>query len=670
MPDLLARKRTHFILWRPATTDPVPVLVIGAADATNQAWREIPLSPVEDHTDLWGIAASDCDLRDDAVYYYWFLVRDTDPYRTGEPYNRLCTDPLATAIDRRVTAPDRPDAAGGEPAGVVRYRGGQLLPCDPGGDLPAWTTDAMPAALAPNTNLVIYELPIRWSHRRSLGSAGLGDGTFRDATALLQEVPEPLAPDLPMFEGQSSYLTALGINALEVLPPADSKTQLGWGYGTANFFAADYYLGHPDPAQPPTATTDLAALVDACHQRGVRFFVDMVMAFAQGCPYRFINFHDFFVQFGVGDPEEAGREGFGGDLWKYNYRLKGYNPIEGDEADLVPARAFMKLYVAHWLDFYRVDGLRLDSVNNINNDEFLEEFSRFARACWRERGGTDDRFVVVGEELSVPLRLVEGRRLDGLWNETFKQIVRQVVLGHQWEGAPDFVESVRRLVDCRRLGFGDVTQAINYLTSHDVGGPGNERFCNWLQNNGVIDAEQRLKLAFTLLLTAVGVPMILAGDEFGQTQELDIAAPDRGDHSKEIDPLDFALLRDDWRQRLFIHVARLIRLRTTSAALAVNDTEFIHSDTEDGRQVLAWQRGQGEDLVIVVANFSDYGTPNPDGDAEYRIGGWPATPAGLRWHEITEDRAVHPDWAGREPVLPWTARVYALVTKDLSDPCA
>ena len=63
--------------------------------------------------------------------------------------------------------------------------------------------------------------------------------------------------------------------------------------------------------------------------------------------------------------------------------------------------------------------------------------------------------------------------------------------------------------------------------------------------------------------------------------------------------------------------------------------------------------------VVVVANFSDYGTPNGL-EGEYVVPAWPATPAGGRWREITQARDVQQDKVGREPVFPWEAKVYAL----------
>src|SRR5439155_8762920 len=136
--------------------------------------------------------------------------------------------------------------------------------------------------------------------------------------------------------------------------------------------------------------------------------------------------------------------------------------------------------IAHWMLRYRIDGIRMDSVNNVRSYDFVQELTEGARNLWRRRWaeengnalGADERFLVVGEELSVPMALLEQNRLDALWNENFKRRIRQVILGRSADSDASFEDSVRRLIDCRELGFTDGAQAINYVTSHDVGGPG------------------------------------------------------------------------------------------------------------------------------------------------------------------------------------------------------
>ncbi len=104
-----------------------------------------------------------------------------------------------------------------------------------------------------------------------------------------------------------------------------------------------------------------------------------------------------------------------------------------------------------------------------------------------------------------------------------------------------------------------------------------------------------------------------------------------------------------------------MRLRTSHPALAVNETEFMHVDFNHGKRVLVWTRGPAttSERVIVVANFSDWGTPDPhDPATTYVVPTWPATPAGWRCREVTQDRLVPDEWLGREPLYPWEAKVY------------
>ncbi len=666
IPDLLRRRQTHFVLWRPGCVDPAPTLVLGlffSLYPTPAGLREIPLSPDPDFPDLWQVAAADCGLINGEIYYYWFKVKNTNPYPfSGDDEILYCTDPLATTVDRRAVciAPMPPEAGGvnsEDPASVISYRDGQLIPCDPTGEPTPWPQDHPDLNLPANSQLVIYELPTRWT---LAGEHGMGVGCFRDVLALLDAaVVAPDFPGVPVLGPGQAHLQALGVNCLELLPPADSDDVLEWGYGTANFFAPDHDLGQALGQKVATGMADLRAVVAACHRLGMRFFIDAVMAFGRNTPYTNVNFLDFLVHWGVGDPEQGDRDGFGGDLFKYNYWVEGYHPLTGKKDWFVPAREYMKLYLAHWMEHYRIDGVRLDSVNNVGNYDFLQELRDFARGHWGDRGGLDDRFLVVGEELSVPIALIHQNRLDGLWNETFKHMVRQVILGKPGGGDRSFEWTVRKVIDCRYLGFSDGTQVINYLTSHDVGGHSNERLHDYLVYQGVTDLERRIKLAFVCLLTAVGIPMILAGDEFGDQHDFDLS--DEHSHHKQVDPVAFDRLQDPWRQRLFHYVARLVKFRTQAPGLGVNDTQFLQVDYNEGKQVIVWQRGLGENAVVVVANFSDYGTPDPFGlETEYRVHNWPPTPDGYHWHEVSQNRAILPEWVGREPIFPWEAKVYTL----------
>lgn len=685
--DLLERKKTGFPLWRPAVTDPPPRLVLGRLVAGNppdfELLREAELRPVAGHPDLFEVSLAELGLPEEQVYHYWFEVTDANPASAARP-RILCTDPTAWTVDWRLLAPRLPAPFGEDdrdPAGVVKVSGGALVPCDPGGELPDFAGDAALESLPPNHRLVIYELPTTWTRFEDVDElrVSVAVGRFRDVRAMIDGGPPPprFSAASPLGPGRG-HLAELGANALELLPPADSFVDREWGYATSNYFAADHDLGFPQGHTSPTATSDLADLIRTCHQHGIRFFTDMVMAFATRASTANVNFLDFHVQLGAGDPEESDgltgerREAFGGDLFKYRFRTESYDPITGGRLELVPARRLMRTHLVRWMRDFRIDGIRLDSVKNFASWDFAQELKDHARELWRARcaeqglsgAAADARFLVAGEELAVPLGLITQGRLDALWNEKFKHYLRAALLGETHPDQPGFEATVHRLVDCRGFGFRDGAECINYLTSHDVEGVRNERLVDFLRNNGVADAddavegelEKRIKLAFACLLTAVGIPMIFAGEEYADEHDLRTAHP-----PKQVDTLNFERRDEPWRRRIFDQVVRLVALRKTADALCVNDTRFLHTDFDVGKRVLVWQRGRDgvDDPVVVLANFSGFGTPDPfRPGAEYVVPAWPAAPPGRAWREVTRDRPA-PD-AGREPVFPWEAKVYTL----------
>jgi hypothetical protein len=68
------------------------------------------------------------------------------------------------------------------------------------------------------------------------------------------------------------------------------------------------------------------------------------------------------------------------------------------------------------------------------------------------------RVLVVGEELAVPTKLVNENRIDGLWNEVFKRMVRCVIMGENDRDEPSFEWTVRKLIDYRWQGCRDMSQ--------------------------------------------------------------------------------------------------------------------------------------------------------------------------------------------------------------------
>ena len=738
MSNILERRRTHFVLWCP--TDPVnaPALLIGQIRNGNPAtFHELTKEPLQRATNqagpiagLWELAANTLGLADGETYHYWFEVDNTFPGSTGRI--QVC-DPLAFVVDYRLLAPANPFLS--HPASVIGWSGGELVARDPNGEKAEPAVAPFPS-LPANNRVVLYELPTAWTNATGADQFERAVGTFRDARALVQTgVPAANFPGIQATRFDPPYLVQLGVNALELLPPADSIYAREWGYGTSHYLAPDYELGYPEGHLSPTSNLDLTLLVNACHQQGIRVFLDVVLGFMKEEPYRYIDFPSFYLEDPKKHPDDpdaySSRKGgrkefrnpFGASCPRYTKTVTTYDPVSGDVKAISPARQHMFTFLTRWMRDFQIDGVRVDSVENVANWDFVRDFKDEARTQFKARypteagGAADARVLVVGEELTLPRELLSDRRLDGLWNEPFQGRVRAALLGES-AGDLSFEDTVRRAINCTLDGvFADGSQAINYLTSHDVEGSRKERLYTLMEavvplrsseplfDRGAIEAQvraeirsrdgdpstddqrraedkavkdgadriilhkarlRRIKLGFVCQLTAVGIPMILAGEEFGDQHDLfDRHGNVTNAGGKQVDPVNYGRFEEPDRRELFDYVARLVKLRTSHPALGVNDTGFLHYDPNEGKRVVVWKRGSDADPVVVVANFSDYTTPNALSlGAEYVVPHWPPTPAGFHWFEVTQGRDVQTGRHDREAIFAWEAKVYRVVPGD------
>ncbi|KAH8650186.1 glycoside hydrolase superfamily [Xylariales sp. PMI_506] len=654
--DLLDRRREKFLLWAPGRDfgSTPPQLVLGTYDTASSSFNQQGRHPlVKNQTlDLWELDPTDADLGiSEGVYHYWFEVDDTSPESRGK---MLVTDPLAYTVDYRKGLVQGTDDWE-QPSSVIKLRDGKLWPCDPEGTEPAIAQKTDMGNMPGNSHLVIYELPTSWVKEGTDSRGPLVDvGTFRDVQALFDlSSPGDRFSTLDVVKNEA-LLADLGINALELLPAADSKTTDEWGYATAHYLAPDFDLG---------TSSELIGLVDTIHARNIRFLTDVVMAFGHD-PYGYINFYQFHLRPSDerGNPDSYQshsnpgvlRDGYGGQSWRYIEAINTYDPQNGQTKSLAPSWAFHKTHLTRWMTDFGVDGLRLDSVNNIGNWDFVRSFKNQAWSLFNEREERTDssKFIVIGEELSMPVDMVTSGCLDALWNEPFQGRLRAVILGES-TGGDSFEWTVRKMVNCTSdptVPFTSGTQAINYITSHDVEGYRKERLYNFLDNNGVWDKEKRAKLAFACLMTSVGIPMIFAGEEFCDQQDQPMG-------KKQVDPVNYARKAEPWRNEVFQYVARLIQFRKSSPALGEDDTDVIHVDSSRGGKIMAWRRGGPNHIpVVVVANFSGEDTPGP----EYVVPNWPDKDR-ANWMEITQQRNVPQEWIGREPLMEWEAKVYTYV---------
>jgi len=683
--DLLNRRTTNFTLWAPQQTPQTPpALVIGTfqfgAPPKHVGRRKLALNKVAGVNDLWEKAAANCGLQDGTIYHYWFEVNDTRPGSDAKS-RVLVTDPLTFTPDWRLQ-----ETGGEQPASVIRFQGGQLVACDQDGTPVTAPADDNPGQLAPNNFTIIYELPTAWM-RRPRGAAERGVGTFQDIAAMLDpNLTPPNFDELEAAQKGHAHIAELGINAIELLPPADSYYERQWGYGTSHMYAPDTQLGQPDYFSWSTANGDLRQLSELCHRVKIRLVADVVMAFARSGAYEHASYDTFHIDVANApdsDPDKwnsrqgnarAARQNFGSALWRFVRQTTTYDPISGGNATFPPSRNLHFVAQERWMTDFHIDAYRIDSVENVANWDFLGTFTDNARTRFRNRcaakglsqNDADARFLVVGEELSLPLEILTQGRITALWNDRFRELLRCAVLGIAADNE-NFESTVMKMVDCRSLGFDDMAKAVNYIGSHDVEGMHKERIATTFRYqfpkvddpNHNNEIGKRVRLAFACLLTAVGIPMILAGDEFAEENDLfNIHGDVTNDSGKQIDPVDFTRLADAWRQDVLSCVKNLIQMRKTHPALGVNDTKWLHHDPTPGRQIYVWQRGNDDNPVVVVANFSDFGTADPfNPSSEYVVPNWPR-PNDFTWKEVCLNRPVDAGKVGREPLFPWEAKVY------------
>jgi len=187
-----------------------------------------------------------------------------------------------------------------------------------------WTGDAF--VMPPWNELVIYEMHI---------------GTFFDTAGTT--APGTFDEIIPKFP----YLRDLGINAIEIMPVAEFAMDYSWGYNPAQPFSVEAALGGPQ---------GLYRFVKAAHAHGIAVLIDVV-----------------YNHFGPGDL----------DLWRFdgwsdadhNGGIYFYDNSRAhtDWGDTRPdyGRPAVRQYILDnalfWLNKYRLDGLRFDSVVNIRN---------------------------------------------------------------------------------------------------------------------------------------------------------------------------------------------------------------------------------------------------------------------------------------------------------------
>jgi glycogen operon protein len=451
----------------------------------------------------------------DAKYYAYHVdgPRDLSRGQRFDPH-KVLLDPFAREVffppAYSRDACTRPGStAGRAPLGVLPAA---PAPFDWGHDVrPRHTHDA-----------IIYELHVKgFTARPNSGVSPDKRGTF---AGLVEKIP---------------YLKELGITVVELLPVQQFDPQEGnyWGYMTLNFFAPQrsYASGNPHD--------EFRAMVKAFHAAGIEVWLDVV--------------YNHTCEGDQNGPTYSYRGIDNASYYLLQPDRRYYVNDTGCGNTLRCANAAVRLLVLNSLEYYademHVDGFRFDlasiftrnSDGSINHDDpaIIAEISLLAHS--RDVGVTAEAWDIGTYQL--------GRSFPGLtwhqWNGQYRDDLRSFVksdggkvpaLMRRLYGSDDLFPDT--LIDaCRPY------QTVNFIDCHDgfnlydlvaynarhneANGHGNADGaaanlswnCGWEgDENAPPDVlqlrRQQIKNFCTLLMLSNGTPMLVAGDEFMNTQ--------------------------------------------------------------------------------------------------------------------------------------------------------
>lgn len=350
------------------------------------------------------------------------------------------------------------------------------------------------------------------------------------------------------------YIADLGVNAIEPMPWHPWTGRESWGYNPAFHFAVEQLYGTPD---------QLKRLIDACHQRGMAVIIDMVLNHAE--------WHSPLYQLYGGDYDASPYfRAFSGHNW-------GFPKIDQES----PA---VKRYVAdvirHWIEDYRIDGFRYDATRWTGwsgyHDWGASWFAYVARQA-------DPHNIQIAEHLPIEPPLVTGTEIDTSWHAEYRWRIRELLTS-----ASLLADGFAEAMDARRVGFSHPHERIPYTESHDE-----ERVVRDLRLAGFAEDEvfRRAASALAITLTTPGVPMIYAGQEFGEGTDKKVG----WNH------LNWSLLNQEPNRRLHTQTKELIRLRRHHPALRGDGLDLLTTDESTGLAV--YRRGEEENPVYVAVNF-------------------------------------------------------------------
>jgi glycogen operon protein len=614
------------------------------------------------------------DLDHEAIEYGFRMDSGFPKARAGVPaFHRF--DPALVLMDPYARAIGGRDAWG-EPSpgnGAFQHRSRVVF------DDFDWEGDR-PLEL-PLEDLVIYEMHVRgFTRHPSSGLDAVEAGTF---SGMRKKIP---------------YLKELGVNCVELMPifEFDEFEHTGWdeqqqrwtrlnywGYSSVGFFSPKAGYAATGRMHDGTMVADeLKNLVKELHRNGIEVFLDVVFNHtAEGnedgptISYRGIDNATYYML--TPDGHYYNFSGTGNTL-------NCNNPI---------VRTMVIDALRHWASQYHIDGFRFDLASILGRDPsgaplanppLLEvlAFDPILGKCKLIAEAWD-----AGGLYQVGTFPAYGRWAE--WNGKYRDTLRRFLksdqgqtgdMGLAIQGSPHLYQgrgptASINFVTCHD-GFG-LADLVSYNDKHNEANGENNRDgandnaswnCGWegrTDDPAILSLRERqMKNAIAMLMVSQGVPMILMGDEFGQSKS--------GNNNTycldtEVNWLDWSLRERN--EEYFRFVKTMIAFRRAHPGLRSKDhfrnTDYMGSGYPDisWHGIRAWQPDwEGRALAFMLCGrHAKGGTASDDYIYVAMNVYWealpfelPRLPEGMRWHVFANTSMPPPEdlfEPGSEPEL-------------------
>ncbi len=555
--------------------------------------------------------------RNHRTFHYWhaFVPNITAgqiyAYRAHgrfEPQLGLCYDPSKVLLDpygRCIALPERYDRK----AAILPGDNSALAMKSVVADLSTYDWEGDTLLYRPFGQTIIYEMHVGgFTRHPSSGVAPQRRGTY---AGLIEKIP---------------YLQDLGVTAVELLPVFQFDEQEApeglknyWGYNPVSFFAP--HVGYSASRAPLEVLNEFRDMVKALHRAGIEVLLDVVYNHtaegdARGPMFCFKGFENrAYYILGEDKTDYANYSGTGNTL----------------NANHAVVRRLILDSLRYWVEEMHVDGFRFDLASILSRDETGHPLAN-PPILWDIE--TDP--VLSGTKLIAEAWDAAGLYQVGSffgdhwkeWNGQFRDDVRAFVKGDagfagklalRFLASPDIYGHKQR----------EPEQSINFVTCHDgftlndvVSYNDKHNWANHEQNRdghnhnlswncgveGPTDElaveqlrKRQIKNLLTINLLALGVPMILMGDEVRRTQQ---GNNNSYCQNNELSWFDWTLLE----QHADIHrfVRRLIRFRQSISIpreqRSLNLIELLHQAQIEWHGVKLYMPDWSHDSRAVVLN--------------------------------------------------------------------